>query len=124
MKGELDSPLYKRYPKIFADRQRTMCREGWFDLIDVLCDRLQTWTNLNGAPQVVVSEVKEKWGELSFNIKGGSREQEGMIIMAEEMSARICELCGNAGRLLVAGETYLTRCHLHAPPGATTAPMF
>jgi hypothetical protein len=123
MKEELDSLLYKHYPKIFADRQRTICRDGWYDLIDVLCERLQAWTDLNGAPQVVVSEVKEKWGELSFNVKGGGREQDGMIIMAEEMSARICELCGNAGKLLVAGERYLTRCDLHAPAGATTAPM-
>jgi hypothetical protein len=38
-----------------------MCRDGWYDLIDVLCERLQAWTDLNGAPQVVVSEVKEKW---------------------------------------------------------------
>src|SRR5690349_21577450 len=102
MKEEFDSLLCKRYPKIFADRHRTRCREGWYDLIDVLCERLQTWTDLNGAPQVVVSEVKEKWGELSFNVKGGNRVQDGMIIMAEEMSTRICELCGNAGTLLVA----------------------
>lgn len=101
-----------------------MCRDGWYNLVDVLCERLQAWSDLNGAPQVVVTEVKEKWGELSFNAKGGSREQDGMIIMAEEMSARICELCGNAGKLLVAGETYLTRCHLHAPGGATTASTF
>jgi hypothetical protein len=100
-----------------------MCRDGWYDIIDVLCESLQAWTDLNGAPQVVVSEVKEKWGQLSFNVKRGGREQDGMIIMAEEMSVRICELCGNACKLLVAGERYLARCDPHAPAGATTAPM-
>ncbi|MGJ9417679.1 hypothetical protein ACHAC9_07935 [Massilia sp. CMS3.1] len=122
MKQELDALLCQRYPKIFADCQRTMCNDGWFDLLDMLCERLQFWTDHNGAPQVVVSQVKEKWGELSFYGHGGDQEQNGMITMAEAMSARICECCGGPGAILVSGETYLSRCGEHAPKGARVAP--
>lgn len=115
MKEEFDALLCHRYPKIFADCRRTQCKDGWFDLIDVLCERLQFWTNHNRAPQVFVSQVKEKYGELSFYGHGGNREQDGMIAMAEEMSSRICEICGKPGKTLISGETYLTRCQEHAP---------
>lgn len=122
MKVELDALLSARYPKIFANSRRTMCRDGWFDLIDVLCERLQFWTDHNGAPQVVVSQVKEKWGELSFYGHGGNEEQDGMISMAEALSGRICELCGKPGTILVCEEIYMTRCQDHAPTGAKVAP--
>ena len=55
------------------------------DLLNVLCDRLQLWTDYNGAPQAVVSQVKEKWGELAFYGHGGNHKQDGMIEMAEAM---------------------------------------
>lgn len=109
MRKELDELLCKRYPLIFADRKRSMqetsmywgfsCGDGWFDLIDALCERLQSWTDHNGAPQVVASQVKEKYGELCFYTSGATSEkQDGMILMAEAMSERICEQCGRPGK--------------------------
>lgn len=124
MKKELDALLCERYPLIFADRNRPMtetcmcwgfdCGDGWFDLIDTLCERLQFWTDHNKAPQVVAVQVKEKFGELRFYPNLASEEQFGMITMAEAMSARICEQCGKPGQLLISGG-YLTRCPEHAP---------
>lgn len=122
MKKELDALLCQRYPRIFADCQRTRCREGWFDLMDVLCERLQSWTARNGAPQVVVTEVKEKWGEQSFSVKNSNDEQDGMIEMAEAMSARICEICGKPGKLMVNEDNFSTRCVEHADSGVEVAP--
>jgi hypothetical protein len=131
MKKELDELLCKRYPLIFAERNLPMketamcwgftCGDGWFDLIDTLCERLQSWTDHNKAPQVVAVQVKEKWGELCFYPSGGaSEEQWGMINMAEAMSARICEQCGRPGQTLVKGHWHMTRCAEHAPEGTIT----
>ena len=131
MNKELDDLLCRRYPKIFADRRLPMtqscmcwgfaCGDGWFDLIDVVCERLQFWTDRNGAPQVVAAQVKEKYGELCFYPRGAiSDEQMGMIYMAEAMSARICERCGKPGELLVHGHCFMTRCPEHAPVGTIT----
>lgn len=54
--------------------RRTMCKDGWFDLLDMLCERLQFRTDRNQAPQVVISQVKEKGGELAFYCHGGDQE--------------------------------------------------
>jgi len=130
MKRELDELLCSRYPKIFQDRNAPItqtcmgwgfdCGDGWFDLIDTLCERLQFSTDRVDAPQVVAAQVKEKFGELRFYVQSATDEQRGMIDMAEAMSERICEECGKPGTLLVAG-AYMTRCPEHAPEGAITA---
>ena len=128
MKNELDALLCQRYPKIFANRGLSAqescmfwgfsCGDGWFDLINNLCERLQFWTAHNGAPQVVALQVKEKFGTLSFYVSGADDTQRGMIAMASGMSGRICEECGNPGQLLVDGGWWRTCCEAHAPKGS------
>ncbi|WP_143754674.1 hypothetical protein [Caballeronia concitans] len=88
------------------------CGDGWFDLIDALCVQLQAATK-NGAPQVVATQVKEKFGRLRFYSCGQNDEQEGMIELAEAISARLCEVCGNRGRI-VEDRWLRTRCPEHA----------
>lgn len=124
------SILHARYPLILGRGLRNAqpdstgiafeCWDGWLDLIDVLCERLQFWTDHNHASQVVALQVKEKLGELRFYVKGPiSPVQEGMIRMAEAMSLHICERCGNSGKLMIDNGLYLVRCSAHAPDGAT-----
>jgi formylmethanofuran dehydrogenase subunit E len=50
-------------------------------------------------PDVIVNEVKEKMGQLSFSVKGADDEIHGMIRMATSMSSKICEECGKPGQL-------------------------
>jgi len=135
MKKELDALLCQRYPLIFSERHLSQmetcmcwgidCGDGWFDLIDTLCERLQFWTDRNKAPQVVAIQVKEKFGTLRFYSRGAiSQEQRGMIYMAEAMSARICDQCGKPGQTLVHEFLHMTRCAEHAPEGAITQEAF
>lgn len=49
-------------------------------------------------PQVVASQVKEKFGTLRFYYTGGDDKIDGMVRMAESMSARTCEECGSPGK--------------------------
>ena len=134
MKKELDELLCQRYPLIFADRRRSIkesCMgwgfsggDGWFDLIDTLCERLQFWTDRNGAPQVVAQQVKEKFGTLCFYPREANQTQRGMIYMAEALSARICDQCCRPGQTLVHEHWHMTRCAEHAPVGAITQAAF
>ncbi|MEX3963340.1 hypothetical protein AB4Y42_14145 [Paraburkholderia sp. EG286B] len=131
MKPELDAKLRADYPLIFSTERIAdpddsdeppvpspfaawgfECSDGWYDLLDALCMKLQQATK-NGAPQVVVSQVKEKFGRLRFYASGPSDEQTGMIELAEAMSARLCERCGNRGTLIQTG-WMRTRCPEHA----------
>jgi len=98
MDEELDEKLCSKYPLIFADRHRSVmetamcwgfeCGNGWYDLIDTLCDTIQhhidcrkrqrevMLSKIHGdipeeIPQVVAEQVKEKFGRLRFYYRGG-----------------------------------------------------
>jgi len=49
-------------------------------------------------PQVVVTQVKEKFGTLRFYYSGGDDYISGLVSMAEVMSAVTCEECGVPGK--------------------------
>lgn len=105
MRKELDNILVEKYPKIFADRYEDMtktamcwgfdCDDGWFWLIDSLCSSIQSYIDNNNKPQVVATQVKEKWGGLSFYFIGGDNYTDGMVWLAEHQSYKICEKCGS-----------------------------
>jgi len=49
-------------------------------------------------PQVIASQVKEKFGGLCFYYEGGDTYIDGAVALAESLSYRICEACGSPGR--------------------------
>lgn len=112
MKEELDKQLCERYPEIFANRYKDMqvtamcwgfeCGNGWYNIINSLCNNIQShidWKAKQGVvvEQVVADQVKEKFGTLHFYYSGGDDTIAGMVRMAESMSAVTCEDCGNPG---------------------------
>ena len=115
MKEELANKLINKYPKMFPKEAKwayPTVGDGWYDLLDVLCGEIQhhlDWQRAEGkyeeydakpdAPeQVVVVQLKEKFGDLRYYVYGGDQKAYGMIRMAEAMSNRICEMCGNPGK--------------------------
>jgi hypothetical protein len=91
--------------------------DGWYQIIDNLCFNIQShidWSSKNNAwdlkwneehpdeqrpvyeivTQVVVEQVKEKFGTLRFYYNGGDAVIDGMVRMAESMSSVMCEECG------------------------------
>ena len=64
-------------------------------------------------PQVVATQVKEKYGTLRFYYNGGDDMISGMERMAEAMSAVTCEVCGAPGKTL-GGGWIRTLCRQHA----------
>jgi hypothetical protein len=63
-------------------------------------------------PQVILDQVKEKFGTLRFYYSGGDDVIDGMVRMAEAMSGVTCEGCGNVGERRGGGwvHTYCTPC--------------
>jgi hypothetical protein len=93
------------------------CGDGWYTLINTLCNNIQNhldWKNRDGevVAQVVVEQVKEKYGTLRFYYRGGDDVIHGMVSMAESMSAHICEECGKPGQSN-SGGWISTRCEEH-----------
>jgi hypothetical protein len=64
-------------------------------------------------PQVIATQIKEKFGELRFYYYGGDDYCSGVESMAESMSAVTCEVCGSSGKLRNGG-WIRTLCDEHA----------
>lgn len=102
---KLQNKLFKKYPKIFSQRKLPMsqtcmcwgitCDNGWYMLIDKLCEFLQFHTDKNDHKQVIATQVKEKFGGLRFYNIGGDKYLSGAIDFAEVLSNEICEGCGS-----------------------------
>lgn len=130
MNEEKEKMLIEEYPKIFADVYKDPkttcmywgleCRDGWYDLIEQLCQSLQWMTDKNHYPQVIADQVKEKFGTLRFyyHLEGDKITEAhdayiaGMISFAESMSAMICESCGAKGECRTGGwiQTLCDKC--------------
>jgi hypothetical protein len=63
-------------------------------------------------PQVILDQVKEKFGTLRFYYSGGDDYIDGMVSLAESLTGVTCEECGNVGERRGGGwvHTYCTPC--------------
>jgi hypothetical protein len=115
---EMQEYFPKVYPKIFQGRYGGIdCDAGWFNILNLLCQNIQShidWTIKQGKPvdQVVVAQVKEKFGTLRFYYNGGDQYIQGLVSMAEDISAVTCEKCGSVG-MLRHGGWVKTLCDTH-----------
>ena len=104
--------LHKKYPEMlmvlpmYLDKDNPNkkypigldCGDGWFDLIDALCDHITSMCKNNDWEIPTASQIKEKYGGLRFYTNGvdpkASETVFGSIGFAEALSYRICEECG------------------------------
>jgi hypothetical protein len=132
MSPEKTKILQERYPKIFGLKENSNepyrlygleCDDGWFDLIDTLCKNIQhhiDWKIKDLSEdekegfQVVATQIKEKFGSLRYYHNGGDDYIEGMISMAESMSSKICETCGEKATVQTKGwiKNICHACHI------------
>jgi hypothetical protein len=128
MNKELELELVKKYPKILRDykgdpMQTCMAwgmefHDGWNDLIDKCLHKLQYFCDLSSKDgetvQVIATQLKEKYGTLSFYFtgEGGKREDwdiiDDIITEAEIRSAHTCEVTGKEGTVCKRGGWYRT----------------
>ena len=98
--------IEEKYPKMFAHPYGGFAiGPGWWPIIESLCANIQShtdWWNKNHekhpvVEQVVVEQIKEKFGGLRFYYQGGDDTIRGMVRMAEAWADRSCEECGAPG---------------------------
>jgi hypothetical protein len=128
MKSELELKLVKKYPKILRDYKGDMmqtcmawgmeCDDGWYNLLDKCMEKLQYFCDAcsihGNEVQVVASQIKEKYGTLSFytSVYGANGIEsdiiDDIIAVAERDSAHTCEVTGNHGEACKRGGWYRT----------------
>lgn len=109
--------MKEKYPEMFAKPYGGFCvGEGWWPILEALCGQIDSYTKwrnktrasllednpynhkiLDEVTQVVVEQIKEKFGGLRFYYTGGDEHISGMVTMAEVWAHRSCEVCGNPG---------------------------
>jgi len=107
MRGELQSKLIEKYPGLFSeltewrsgDMVTPICfgietGDGWYDLLDELFGKMVELDDT-----VVLSQVKEKFGELRVYTGPTTDAVFDLIDDYTEKSLRVCEVCGKEGKL-------------------------
>ena len=120
MSPELENKLYEDFPLLFDNRHKSPmesclsmgieCGDGWYDLIRSICweitqreKNIKARLKYEGKDErncIVVrfDQIKEKFGGLRIYYSGGDDYIRGAISLAEEMSYKLCEVCGNKGK--------------------------
>ena len=98
MKQELQESLFKAYPKIFARRHMSkeytamcygiQCPDKWYDLIDTLCARIQSYADQKGIT-CEANQIKTKFGALRFYVTYSDSYIEGLIHMTQSLSLKL-----------------------------------
>lgn len=107
---EFARKMEKTYPKLYSGKYGGFgVGAGWWPIIESLShqinnhvewkqNQLEKYQRGEGCPDVVVAQIKEKFGGLRFYYDGGDATVDGMVRMAESWAARTCEECGNPGK--------------------------
>ena len=110
----LEEGLRSRYPEILGSlADGIQCDDGWLDLLDALFDEITRHCMSVGIPLPRARQVKEKNGSLRCYLASKDDFIDGLVQMAEEISGRICEVCGEAGLMDVQDNTVQVRCLRH-----------
>lgn len=98
--------------------------DGWMNILMDCCRKIQARYDEENLPvDFRPIEIKEKYGELSFDYEFTTKEEsdsgniirlrediERIIESAIEESTKVCECCGAEAELRNIGGIYLTRC--------------
>ena len=79
--------------------------DGWRVIVTRLCEQLDEL----GLPQLRITQIKEKFGDLRVYAKGGDERTAALIEEAEILAGTVCEWCGAPGAKLGGGRL-LTLC--------------
>ena len=86
------------------------CGKGWYPLIEPILQYIQSYNKDRAEEdQIVIQQIKEKFGTLHIYISNYPEELAKMVSEAQEASATTCEKCGAPGSLRNCG-WYYTLC--------------
>lgn len=109
--------MEEKFPLMFSEPYGGFAiGEGWWPIVEKLCEAIQSridWKKKtresllqrneydhpipDEVTQVVVMQVKEKFGGLRFYYSGGDQYVRGLVDMAEAWCDETCESCGERG---------------------------
>ena len=73
------------------------------------------WVEYESIPEICITQIKEKYGNLCFYYHGGNEIIEGMVWLAEHQSSTICETCGTTEKVYQTKGWIKTTCEKCTP---------
>lgn len=113
MNQKLLDQLKQEFPTLWSHETKPFVRDGWFKLIHGVCAIIQPHIDMfpiEVRNQLYFTQVKEKFGGLRMYMSHHVDFIDGVISMAEYISASTCELCGNVGTTRNIGNYVQTLC--------------
>lgn len=116
--------LIEKYPHLFPEHFFFECGNGWSNILSSLLYRINKQEehirNQNAYrvrygrdpieyKSVKIVQIKEKFGGLRFYYDGGDEYIRGAVALAEDMSYKTCEECGDPGTV-AEKSWYRVRC--------------
>lgn len=92
------------------------CGDGWFWLLDFTFKCITNhykWTSKHKEYPLRVAQVKEKFGQLNIYFDCADDYIYGVSDFAEKISGKICEVCGELGKIRNKGTWLKTLCDSH-----------
>lgn len=106
---EFAKRMEERFPKMLSGQYSGFAvGPGWWPILESLFNQIQHYVDWrqeqkekygrgDGCPDVIVEQIKEKFGGLRFYYQGGDATIDGMVRMAESWAGASCEKCGAPG---------------------------
>lgn len=108
MSPELQNSLLEKYPKIFIKSEGIFCEDGWYNIIDNLCQKIQSYVDREEDTQTRIFKITNQYGGLHINAFTDSIDAiEDYIEEAETLAATTCEYTGLPGELHCRGSLYV-----------------
>lgn len=85
------------------------CEAGWYPLLIPILEYIVKY-NSEHEDKILITQVKEKYGELRVYVDHGTDELFDMIDDATDKSIEVCEVCGKPGKLRDIHGWLYTRC--------------
>jgi hypothetical protein len=103
--------ITEKYPKLFSKIQYFECGPGWCDILDRMCNKLQTYIDKEQEEQVNITNIKNQYGELLIHASTyGMEKADEIIEEAEAEATTTCEFTGLPGKLHSLGSVYHVVC--------------
>lgn len=107
MNQNLQNHLIEKYPKIFIKLEGIFCEDGWYTIIDNLCQKIQSYVDKEEDTQTRIFKITNLYGGLHINAFTDSIDAiEDYIEQAEALAAITCEHTGLPGELYCRGSLY------------------
>jgi hypothetical protein len=118
VRKSLEDALYATYASLFRQKDLPAtesgmgrgieCSDGWYALLDGLCDAMSVHGRQTGHPLIEIVQVKQKMAGLRIYTDGSCDWCSGAIDFACRLSGHVCEETGRPGTLMVKGRMLRT----------------